>query len=54
VATYIDNWLVESLGFQINLETNMLRPSQCITFIGLCLDSLQFKAFLSPERIEVM
>lgn len=41
---------LESLGFQINVEKSTLTPTQCITFIGLSLDSLRVRAFLSPER----
>lgn len=43
-----------NLGFQINVEKSMMIPAQRISFIGLTLDSLQTKAFLSMERVETM
>ena len=41
-----------SLGFTINVQKSVLVPTQSITFIGLCLDSVTFKARLSAERVE--
>ena len=41
-----------SLGFTINVKKSVLVPTQSITFIGLCLDSVTFKARLSAERVE--
>lgn len=42
------------LGFQINVEKTTMMLVQHITLIGLTLDSLQAKAFLSPERVGTM
>ena len=41
-----------SLGFTINVRKSVLIPTQNITFIGLCLNSVTFKACLSAERVE--
>ena len=35
-----------SLGFTINVKKSVLVPTQSIAFIGLCLDSVTFKARL--------
>ena len=42
-----------SLGFTINVKKSVLVPTRNITFIGLCLDSVTFKARL-PQRVEAL
>jgi hypothetical protein len=39
------------LGFRINTVKSVLIPTQTISFLGLILDSVSFKASLSVERI---
>ena len=41
-----------ALGFTINVKKSVLIPTQNITYIGLCLNSVTFKARLSAERVE--
>ncbi len=41
-----------ALGFTINEEKSVLIPTQNITFIGLSLDLVVFKACLSAERVK--
>ncbi|XP_038158400.1 uncharacterized protein LOC119794765 [Cyprinodon tularosa] len=41
-----------ALGFSINREKSILTPVQTITFIGLSLNSNEFRAHLSVEREE--
>ncbi len=40
------------LGFAINWENSALVPTQIITFIGLSLNSVAFRARLSAERVK--
>ena len=41
-----------SLGFTLNLEKSVFTPSQRTTFIGITLDSIALKAWMSQERIQ--
>ncbi|XP_047205469.1 uncharacterized protein LOC124857922 [Girardinichthys multiradiatus] len=41
-----------ALGFTINWEKSILTPVQTITFIGLSLNSVEFRARLSAERVK--
>ena len=41
-----------ALGFMINWVKSVLVPTENITFIGLSLNSVTFKARLSAERVE--
>ncbi len=50
--TWIMIETLQSLGFTINFEKSVLIPSQRITFFGFVLDSVQFKVFLTEEKVE--
>ncbi len=41
---------MESLGLCVNMQKNILAPSQSITYLGVCLDSVEMRARLSRER----
>ncbi|XP_016368535.1 uncharacterized protein LOC107708749, partial [Sinocyclocheilus rhinocerous] len=43
---------LERLGFKINQTKSWLTPSQEIVYLGLRLNSVMFRAFLSEERIK--
>ncbi|XP_041864797.1 uncharacterized protein LOC121654646 [Melanotaenia boesemani] len=43
-----------ALGFTINWEKSVLSPTQDITFIGLSLNSVEFRARLSVERVKAL
>ncbi len=40
---------LESLGLCVNMQKSILAPSQSITYLGLCLDSVEMRARLSRE-----
>ena len=42
--------LCEVLGIIINLQTSCLTPSQLVTYLGVRIDSLSFRASLTPAR----
>lgn len=44
--------LIQSVGFQINLEKSVFIPSQRITFLGFIIDSVLFKVFLPEEKVQ--
>ncbi len=48
----IDSLLIhlESLGLCVNMRKSILAPSQSITYLGVCMDSLEMRARLSRER----
>lgn len=41
-----------SLGFTVNYRKSSLVPSQRITFFGFVIDSVQFKVFLTEEKVK--
>ena len=41
---------LEVLGFSINYEKSVLQPSQRIIFVGVIIDTVQFKVFLTQEN----
>lgn len=41
-----------ALGFTINHEKSVLVPSQRIVFFGFFIDSVQFKVFLTEEKVQ--
>ena len=43
---------LDSLGFKLNLEKSVMKPSQKIDFIGITLDASSLTARLSQERLE--
>ena len=43
--------LLHSLGFLVNTEKSVLIPTQRIVFLGYLIDSVQFKVFLTEEKI---
>lgn len=50
--TEILRLLLKSLGFTINTEKSVINPTQRIVFLGYLIDSVQFKVFLTEEKIE--
>ncbi|KAM9962854.1 hypothetical protein ACTFIR_005771 [Dictyostelium discoideum] len=38
------------LGFKLNLENNVLEPTQSITFLGLQIDSVSMKLLVLKEK----
>lgn len=43
---------LEGLGFTINWEKSVLVPTQRIKFFGFIIDSVQFKIFLTEEKVQ--
>lgn len=43
---------LHSLGFTVNLNKSVLIPTQRIVFFGFILDSVQFKVFLTEDKIQ--
>ena len=43
---------LQSLGFTINYKKSSLVPSQRIVFFGFLVDSVQFKIFLTEEKVQ--
>ena len=43
---------IENLGFKLNIEKSVMKPSQRIDFIGITLDAVSLSARLSQERVE--
>lgn len=43
---------LESLGFDINREKSVLEPCQRIVFFGFIVDSVEFKIFLTEEKLQ--
>ncbi len=52
LLSHIDSLLMhlESLGLCVNRRKSILAPSQSITYLGVCMDSLEMRARLSRER----
>ncbi len=52
LLSHIDSLLIhlESLGLCVNMRKSILAPSQSITYLGVCMDSLEMRARLSRER----
>ncbi len=52
LLSHIDSLLIhlESLGLCVNRQKSILAPSQSITYLGVCMDSLEMRARLSRER----
>ena len=44
--------LLHSLGFTINLLESHLTPTQSLLFIGAILDTVQFRTFPPPQRVQ--
>jgi hypothetical protein len=42
----------DKLGFTINWKKSVLEPSQRIVFFGLIIDLVQFKVFLTEEKVQ--
>ncbi len=53
LISHIDSLLIhlESLGLCVNMQKSILGPSQSITYLGVCLDSVEMRARLSRERV---
>ncbi len=51
LISHIDSLLIhlESLGLGVNMQKSIIAPSQSITYLGVCLDSVEMKARLSRE-----
>ena len=43
---------LDNLGFVVNYEKSVLKPCQRIVFFGVIIDTVQFKVFLTDEKIE--
>jgi hypothetical protein len=43
---------LEVFGFSINYEKSVLQPSQRVIFFGVIIATVQFKVFLSQEKID--
>ena len=43
---------LESVGYTVNYKKSVLVPTQKIVFFGFILDSVQFKVFLTDEKIQ--
>ncbi|XP_056593677.1 uncharacterized protein LOC130412904 [Triplophysa dalaica] len=41
-----------SLGLRVNMQKSKLTPSQSITYLGVCFDSVEMRGRLSQERTE--
>ncbi len=52
LLSHIDSLLIhlESLGLCANRRKSILAPSQSITYLGVCMDSLEMRVRLSRER----
>ncbi len=52
LLSHINSLLIhlESLGLCVNRRKSILAPSQSITYLGVCVDSLEMRARLSRER----
>ena len=51
IATDMVIFLLQHLGFVINLIKSILTPSQKIEFLGLLVDSLNTSLSLTPEKL---
>ena len=47
-----DVTFLESLGYTVNYKKSVLVPTQRIIFFGFILDSVQFKIFLTEEKVQ--
>ncbi len=56
LLSHIDTLLhhLESLGLCVNMQKSFLVPSQSITYLGVCFDSVEMRARLSQERLAAM
>lgn len=43
---------LDDLGFTINFKKSVFHPTQRIVFFGLIIDTVEFKVFLTEEKIE--
>ncbi|KAJ8333524.1 hypothetical protein SKAU_G00415320 [Synaphobranchus kaupii] len=43
---------LSELGFSVNREKSVLTPTQCIEYLGLKLDAVAYRAYLSQSRVE--
>ncbi len=55
LISHIDSLLIhlESLRLCVNMQKSILAPSQSITYLGVCLDSVGMRARLSRDRVEM-
>lgn len=44
--------LIESVGFDINIEKSVFIPTNRIIFLGYIIDSVLFKVFLPEENVQ--
>ncbi len=64
ILNYLDDWLIlaqsrdtllshiaSSLGLCVNKQKSILVPSQSITYLGVCFDSVEMRTCLSQERL---
>ncbi len=52
LLSHIDSFFIhlESLGLCVNMQKSILAPSQSLTYLGVCFDSVKMRARLSRER----
>ncbi|KAJ8349112.1 hypothetical protein SKAU_G00277010 [Synaphobranchus kaupii] len=43
---------LSELGFSVNREKSILTPTHCIEYLGLKLDAVSYRAYLSQSRVE--
>ncbi len=55
LISHIDSLLIhlETLGLCVNMQKSILAPSQSITYLGVCLDSMGMRARLSRDHVEM-
>ena len=45
-------YLLQCLGFSINMEKTILEPTQSLVFLGFTIDSINLELRLSPEKLK--
>lgn len=44
-------WLLQNLGFVMNWKKSVLHPAQCMEYLGVIINSLEMKLFLSEGKM---
>ena len=45
-------YLLQHLGFTVNLEKTVLEPSQCLEFLGFMVDTTRMELSLPAQKIQ--
>ena len=45
-------YLLQRLGFTVNLEKTVLEPSQCLEFLGFMVDTTRMELSLPAQKIQ--